>query len=173
MTSHDIDRVLGWRGRDVLDRDGERIGKLGDVYLDGRTDRPAWAGVRTGLFGARESLVPLEGAEEAGDDLRVPWEKDLVKDAPDVDAEVEIDEEAERRLLEHYGRGTATAPAPAGPDAAEVVRSEEEPVVTDRVERRPAERVRIKKVQVTEQVERKVPVRKEVVEVVEDPPARS
>src|SRR3954470_15839780 len=169
MPAHDIDTVLGWRGRDVLDRDGDRIGKLGDVYLEPPPDLPAWAGVRTGLFGARESFIPLEGIEEAGDDLRVPWEKDLVKDAPNVDADVELDEDGERRLFEHYGRGEG-GPLDADPDAAEVVRSEEEPVVTDTIERRPTERVRLKKVLVTEDVQRTVPVRKEVVEVVEDPP---
>jgi len=167
MAAHDIDTLLGWRGRDVLDRDGERIGTLGDVYLDRRTDLPAWAGVSTGLFGVRESLIPLEGMEEAGEDLQVPWEKALVKDAPNVDADVALDEEGERRLFEHYGRGDA-GPLEGDPGAAEVVRSEEEPVVTDRVERRPVERIRLKKVLVTEHVQRTVPVRKEVVEVVED-----
>jgi sporulation protein YlmC with PRC-barrel domain len=159
MAAHEIDTVLGWRDREVVDPSGERIGKLGDVYLDRQTDQPAWAGVRTGLFGARETLIPLEGMQEEGDALRVPWEKDLIKDAPNVDADVSLDEEGERRLYEHYGRG-----------GLEVVRSEEEPVVTDKVERR-EERVRLKKVKVTDYVEQQVPVRKEVVEVVEDPPA--
>jgi hypothetical protein len=169
MAAHDIDTVLGWRGRDVLDVEGEKIGRLGDVYLD-EHDRPAWAGVRTGLFGARESLVPLEGMREAGDDLRVPWERALVKDAPNVDADVALDAEGERRLFDHYGRGDA-GPLDADPDAAGVVRSQEEPVVTDDVERRPTERVRLRKVRVREHVERKVPVRREVVEVVHEPPA--
>src|SRR3954449_6122735 len=102
MTLHDIDTVLGWRGRAVLDRDGEKIGTLGDVYLDGHTDRPAWAGVRTGLFGMGESLMPLEGIEDTGEELRVPWEKAVVKDAPNVDADVALDEEGEERLFAHY-----------------------------------------------------------------------
>jgi len=169
MASHDIDTVLGWRGRDVLDVEGDKIGRLGDVYLD-EHDRPAWAGVRTGLFGVRESLLPLEGMREEGDDLQVPWEKALVKDAPNVDADVALEADEERRLFEHYGRGDA-GPLETDPDAASVVRSEEEPVVTDRVERRPTERVTLKKVRVREHVERKIPVQREVVEVVEDPPA--
>jgi hypothetical protein len=181
MTLHDIDTVLGWRGRAVRDRDGEKIGTFGDVYLDGRTDRPAWAGVKTGLFGMSESLVPLEGIEDTGEELLVPWEKALVKDAPNVGADVDLDEEGEERLFAHYGHGAvsaAGAPVAGAGDvatpeagAAEVVRHEEEPVVTDRVERRPAERVRLKKVLVTEHVEQTVPVQREVVEVVEDPPA--
>ena len=180
MSSHDLDSVLAWRGRTVLDRDGERIGSVGDVYLDADTDLPAWAGVRTGLFGMRESLMPLEGIEEDGDDLRVPWERELVKDAPNVDADVALEPDEEERLFAHYGRGGGEAgrsgdvSAPTAGDgeagATEVVRSEEEPVVTDRVERRPAERVRLKKVLVTDHVEQTVPVRKEVVEVVEDEP---
>src|SRR4051794_6518267 len=98
MAAQDIDTVLAWRGRPVLDRDGDKIGTLGDVYLDRETDRPAWVGVRTGLFGTRESMMPLQGIEEAGDDLRVPWEKAQVKDAPNVDADVALDEDGEDRL---------------------------------------------------------------------------
>jgi hypothetical protein len=50
---HDLEPLLGWRGRTVLDRKHEELGKLGDLYLDEATDRPAYAGVRTGLLGRR------------------------------------------------------------------------------------------------------------------------
>jgi hypothetical protein len=55
MPEHDLNTLLGWRGRTVLDRKGETIGKLGDLYLDEATDRAAYAGIRTGLLGRHES----------------------------------------------------------------------------------------------------------------------
>ena len=57
----DLDTVLAWRGKTVVDRDGEKAGTLGALYLDD-DDRPAYAGVQTGLFRRRESLVPLDSA---------------------------------------------------------------------------------------------------------------
>src|SRR4051812_33766223 len=86
--AHDIDTVLGWRGRTVRDSDGDKIGTFGDVYLDRETDMPAWAGVNTGLFGRHESFIPLEVITEAEDDLVVPYSADEVKGAPRVDPDV-------------------------------------------------------------------------------------
>jgi hypothetical protein len=197
MPEHDLDTILAWRGRTVRDRDGDKIGRVGELFLDRTTDLPAWAGVQTGLFGRHETLVPIEGIAEDGDDLRVPYDEAAVRDAPRLDPDVALSEDEERALHEHYG--VAWAPyedREAGPGAddgragavatdadpgasepgtrsggpAEVVRSEEEPVVTDRTERRPVERVRLRKVLVTEHQQRTVPVRREEVRLETEPP---
>ncbi len=203
MPEHDLDTILAWRGRTVLDRDGDKIGRVGELLLDRSTDLPAWAGVHTGLFGRHETFVPIDGIEEDGDDLRVPFDKATVTDAPHVDPDVALTEDEERALHEHYGQGwtpyqggdddaDAGAGAVAAGDradvadaaaedaeadargtsgeAAEVIRSEEEPVVTDRTERRPVERVRLRKVLVTEHEQRTVPVRREEVRLETEPP---
>ena len=118
MTSHDLDTVLGWRGATVIDRDGEKVGTLKELYLD-QDDRPAWAAVETGLFGMRQSFVPLEGATAMDDQVRVPFTKDHVKDAPNIDPETQLTEDEEDRLHDHYGAGRDDA-APDdrdGPDA--------------------------------------------------------
>jgi hypothetical protein len=183
VPDRDLDTVLGWRGRTVVDRDGEKIGTLGELFLDRETDLPAWAGVRTGLFGTKQTFVPLARMEEDGDDLRVAYAKDVVVDAPRVDPEIALSEDEERSLFEHYGErwetpGDDGAPArsDAGPSApgdagrgAEVIRSEEE-VGLGPVERRPVERVRLRRVTVTENVQRTVPVRREEVRLETDPP---
>lgn len=203
MTGPDIDTVLGWRGRTVRDGDGEKIGSFGDVYLDRETDRPAWGSVRTGLFGSRESLVPLDGVTERDDELVVPYARDVVKDAPNVDPDVALDEAEEARLYAHYERdyaaaggavaagspdadahpgervdadadagtpGATRATAPTGDDeGATMIRSEEE-VAAAHGPMRPAERVRLKKVMVTDEVRRTVPVRREVVQLEHEPP---
>jgi hypothetical protein len=103
MAQPDIDTVLGWRGRTIVDRDGEKIGKFDEIYLDAATDRPEWAQVKMGLLGRERALVPLAGAEEAGDDLRVPIEKAAVEAGPDIDPEAELSQEQEAELYRHYG----------------------------------------------------------------------
>jgi uncharacterized protein (TIGR02271 family) len=91
-------------GRDVHDRDGDRIGEIGQIWQDG-AGRPTWASVRTGLFGIRESLVPLQDADMSGGRLTVPYEKSTVKDAPHIDASYDepLDEDGVGQLYQHYG----------------------------------------------------------------------
>jgi PRC-barrel domain protein len=167
---HDLDTVLGWRGRTVRDREGEKIGTLGELFLDRETDRPAWAGIKTGLLGRRESIVPLGRMVEDGDELRVPYGKDEVRDAPGADPDVALAPDEERALYEHYGESwTSRMDQPPGED--EMVRSEEEPVVRPGDgEMRPVERVRLRKVTVTEQQQRTIPVRREEIRLETDPP---
>ena len=106
MAPLDIDTALEWRGRTLVDRDGDKIGKLEELYLD-ESDRPAWGSVSTGLFGRRQSFVPLADLREAGDDLQVPYEKDRVKDAPNADPDEQLSPEEEDALHRHYGLGGA------------------------------------------------------------------
>jgi hypothetical protein len=178
MAGLDIDTVLRWRGRTVRDPDGEKIGTFGDIYLDRETDRPAWAGIRTGLFGTRESYVPLNGMTEEEGDLRVPFSRDLVKDAPQIDPDVALDRDEEERLYAHYRQEYAQLgeeteeteeTAPSGDEGATMIRSEEE-VTAAHGPMRPAERVRLKKVLVTDEVTRTIPVRREVVQLEHEPP---
>jgi hypothetical protein len=184
MPDHDLTTLLDWRGRTVLDRKGETIGKLGDLYLDEATDQAAYAGVRTGLFGRHESIVPLARVVERDGDLVVPYDSELVRDAPKIDPDASLGDAEQERLARHYGSepGTSEPPrgeAPAGGEApadgrtsetaAEMTRSEEE-VVTGTTAMRPAERVRLRKVLVTDQVTRRVPVRREEIRLETDPP---
>jgi sporulation protein YlmC with PRC-barrel domain len=177
MPEHDLETILDWRGRDVVDRKGEKLGKLGDLYLDEATDRPAYAGVRTGLFGRHESIVPLAGVVEDGDDLVLPHDAELVRDAPAIDPDGALDDAEQERLARHYGAPTTLEDPEGGAgDAgggsaggAEMIRSEEE-VVTGTTEMRPAERVRIRKVLVTDHVKKTVPVRREEIRLETDPP---
>ena len=93
-----------WRGRTLVDNDGDKIGKIEDVYLDRSSGEPEWVAVKTGLFGSNVSFVPIGDASPAGDDLRVGYTKDQVKDAPNIDPDGELSPEEERRLYQHYGR---------------------------------------------------------------------
>jgi uncharacterized protein (TIGR02271 family) len=101
-TQHD---VRAWIGHTVVDRDGDKVGKVQDVYLDRRSEEPEWLAVKTGLFGSNVSFVPVQNATTADDDtIRVEHEKDRIKDAPNIDPDGELSKDEERRLYEHYGR---------------------------------------------------------------------
>ena len=71
----------------VFATDGDKIGSVGQVYLDDVTNEPTFVTVKTGLFGARETFVPLQQAQTTADGITVPFEKSFVKDAPNVDAD--------------------------------------------------------------------------------------
>jgi uncharacterized protein (TIGR02271 family) len=90
------------RGKTVYDRAGDKIGTVEDFYLDNETGEPEWLGVGSGIFRTKHILVPVQGYSESGDGITVPYEKDHVKDAPNIDMD-EISEERERELYEFYG----------------------------------------------------------------------
>ena len=89
--------------RDVYDATGSRIGETSDVYLDDQTGLPEWVTVTTGLFGTKETFVPLRDAELTTDGLRIPVAKDVVKDAPKIDPDGRLSPAEERELYRYYG----------------------------------------------------------------------
>ncbi|MBW0101814.1 DUF2382 domain-containing protein [Pseudonocardia sp. KRD291] len=99
-------------GRQAYDARGEKVGKIGQIYLDERSGTPTWATVNTGLFGMKESFVPLDGADVKGDDVALGVQKDAVKDAPHVGQTSEhLSGREEDELRRHYdvsGDRTAT-----------------------------------------------------------------
>ncbi|MFF8763154.1 PRC and DUF2382 domain-containing protein [Nocardiopsis dassonvillei] len=91
-------------GHHVLDREGHNVGKINQVYLDDNTDQPSWVSVHTGLFGRHETLVPLQGSQPVEEDIRVPYDKSVVKDAPHVDADRHISPEEEQTVRQYYAQ---------------------------------------------------------------------
>src|SRR5215204_28760 len=176
----DMDTVRTWQDRTLVDRDGNRIGPIDAIYLDDRTGQPEWALVNTGLFGTKSSFVPLAQATQTDEDVGVPYDKQLVKDAPRVDPDGHLSEGEERQLWRHYGldydrptRRHATGPDAVGRDTSgpttddAMTRSEEElRVGTTQRERG---RVRLRKYVTTEQVQQTVPVQREQVRVEREP----
>lgn len=166
---------------DVIDNHGEKIGSVKRVWLEDGTGRPMWAEVHTGLFGMKESFVPIQQGQVAGGAITVPVAKEQVKDAPSVHTSGDhMSDQEQEALYRHYGmkipqaktgehdrlggrRGTGRGAA----DAAEVTLSEEKlDVGTRSVE---TGRVRLVKHTVTEQRNITVPVTHEEVRVVREP----
>ncbi|MGY1638458.1 DUF2382 domain-containing protein [Geodermatophilus sp. SYSU D00742] len=100
-----ISRVIG---KDVYDQSGEKIGSASEVYLDDETGQPEWVTVRTGLFGTKESFVPIRDADLTDDGLRVPVSKSAVKDAPKIDTDGHLSPQEEEELYRYYNLGTSS-----------------------------------------------------------------
>src|SRR3954453_733169 len=101
LTEQDARQAIGTT---VYSANGDKIGKVGQLFLDDETQRPEFVTGNTGLFGTNETFIPVADAELSGDRLTVPFDKDRVKDAPNVAADGgPLDREEEQRLYEYYG----------------------------------------------------------------------
>ena len=90
-------------GQQLRTSDGGKIGKIGQVYLDDYHDQPEWITVNTGMFGTNESFVPL--AEATLDDdggVTVPYTKDKIQDAPNIEDSGHLSEAQEQDLYTYY-----------------------------------------------------------------------
>lgn len=157
-------------GKTVYDQQGEKIGKVGQVWTDERDGTPSWVTVNTGLFGTHETFLPLRGLKASGDKVRTPFEKAKVKDAPHVDPdEGRIEPGEESRLHRYYGltdgQPRSDTPGPKTDDA--MTRSEEHLRVGTETDETGHARLRKYVVTETEQVD--VPVTREEVRVEREP----
>ncbi len=166
-------------GATVQDSSGTKIGKVSQVYLDDTSGQPKWVTVNTGLFGTKESFVPLEQASFSGGALSVPVTKDQVKDAPQVEGDGHLEPAEEADLYRYYGlsageadydtdaRGTVgrDVSGPTTDDA--MTRSEERlDVGTEQVE---TGRARLRKYVTTRTESVQVPVSREEVRLEREP----
>ncbi|MET4920858.1 PRC and DUF2382 domain-containing protein [Streptomyces sp. PSRA5] len=104
MAADDVFHHVGeLTGLTAYDAAGEKIGSVEQAYLDNETGRAEWVTVKTGMFGMKESFVPLAGATRDANGLQVPHAKELVKEAPRMDADEHLDVGQEQELYDHYG----------------------------------------------------------------------
>jgi len=99
----DIDTVQRWQGRTMVDLAGDKLGTIDAIYLDDETGQPEWATVTSGLFTATTAFVPLAQAQDTGDSVQVPYDKDQVKNAPTMQADGNLSQDEEAELYRHYG----------------------------------------------------------------------
>jgi sporulation protein YlmC with PRC-barrel domain len=96
-------------GSTAYGSDGEKLGSVGQVFLDDATGQPEFVTVNTGLFGMKESFIPVAEATFDGGSLTLPYTKDKVKGAPNVDVDAgHIDQTEEDELYRYYGLGSGT-----------------------------------------------------------------
>ena len=169
-------QIADLHDRDVYGSDGEKIGRVGEVYLDDDTGRPEWVTINTGLLGTKTNFAPLANAEVTDNGLTVPFDKTTVKDAPNVDPDNgHLSRDEERGLYEYYGLpySKRSDTRSVGRDTSGQVtddamtRSEERLNVGTRTEE--AGRARLRKYVVTEQQSVQVPVTREKVRLEREP----
>ncbi|WP_277370882.1 PRC-barrel domain-containing protein [Rhodococcus rhodochrous] len=95
--------------------DGDKLGRVGEVYLDNDTGRPAWITVVTGLFGTRRHFAPIDEAVLDSTGVRLPFDKDTITGAPNIDENGELTPLEEDELYRYYRRFGDT---PAGGGSA-------------------------------------------------------
>ena len=125
ITQEQLDTVVG---STAYDKDGDKVGKIGAVYYDDATNQPSWLTVQTGLFGTKETFVPVQGAEISGDRVTLQYDKATVKDAPNVDEDGHLAPQEEEQLYRFYGMqytggvasGQAAGGVPTGRHASDV-----------------------------------------------------
>ncbi|GAB3918560.1 hypothetical protein GCM10011575_34170 [Microlunatus endophyticus] len=191
ISKQQLPELAGGSGS-VYDAQRDKIGRIGQIYLDNENGEPKWVTVSTGLFGTSESFVPLTDAVADGDDIVVAFGKEQVKDAPRIEPDGVLSPEEEHQLyfyyrIEHGDHGhhetaqTVTGDAtgnadtvdrdsgnpPASDSDAAMTRSEERLNVGTRTEE--VGRVRLRKYVVTENVTQTVPVSHEEVRVEREP----
>src|SRR3978361_19841 len=112
MTNPNFQDIMG---RTAVDSAGDKIGKIGQIYLDDASGQPQWVTISTGLFGTKESFAPISGYRLDGDNVVLNVTKDQVKDAPNVDADGHLDDAENDRLYAYYDAsfGTTTDTATA------------------------------------------------------------
>jgi uncharacterized protein (TIGR02271 family) len=188
-TTEELQRM---EGQTAVDVNGAKLGKVGQIYVDDRTGQPLWVTITTGMFGTKQSFAPLYGSRSDGGDLQLAVTKDMVTDAPGIEADGHIEDSENEALYSYYdgylggtaqGQGQGYAgdtrddlagrdgiqgqdtSGPATDDA--MTRSEERlHVGTEQTE---AGRARLRKYVVTENVTQTVPVSHEEVRLEREP----
>jgi sporulation protein YlmC with PRC-barrel domain len=155
-------------GREIIGQDGEKIGTVGEVYVNDGTGAPEFALVKSGLFGIRRRFVPIRVATDAGDRLEVPYTKDMVDEAPSLETDGHLSEAEEDELYRYYGIHSSATQAESSRQGEQhrradraMTRSEEEVEVG--THEHDVGRVRLRKYVETENVTTSVPVKKEAI----------
>jgi len=98
-----MDQARTLQGKTLHGAGGDKLGKIDTLYADRDGGEPTFATVNTGAFGTKTSFVPLSEATMTGEDVTVPYGKDLVQSAPSIDPDAELEPAEEQRLYQHYG----------------------------------------------------------------------
>ena len=101
-----------WHGKELVDRNGQRIGKLEDVYVDVETNEPMFGTVKEGLIGRHLTFVPLAEITIGPDNLQVTVSKEEVKTAPNIELRGDELSTADESTLNHHDQLNYPRPTP-------------------------------------------------------------
>jgi uncharacterized protein (TIGR02271 family) len=102
------DRFAGY---EVYDPNGEKIGKVDDLFVD-ESDQPEYIGVKMGFLGTSSTLIPwdvVSNADDEGRRIELSVDKATAKSGPAFDDDREITPEFENQVYSYYGlQGAST-----------------------------------------------------------------
>ncbi|ROQ39719.1 PRC-barrel domain protein [Frondihabitans sp. PhB188] len=105
----EAENLRDWIGLAVVDQSDDKVGTLESVYFDTSTDKPAFATVESGVLGGKKLIfVPLDGAVVAPKHLKVQFGKKLIKEAPFIATDGELQASDEPAIFAHYELPYAT-----------------------------------------------------------------
>jgi membrane protein len=87
----------------MLDRAGEKLGTIEEIYLVEETGQPEWAVVKLSGLGRQRTMVPLTGATPTDKGIRAAYGKAVVNDAPGIDRDAEPSPQEVAEVYRHYG----------------------------------------------------------------------
>ena len=100
--------ALGWIGSRVDDIYGAAVGRLEDVWIDPGTGTPRWLLVKEGRFNGRTTLIPFEDATAGAGHVWIPYEREAIRAAPEIEPGAPLTQQVESELRDHF---RAHAPA--------------------------------------------------------------
>lgn len=107
--------ALEWIGSRVDDVYGSSVGRLDDVWIDPGTGAPRWLLIKDGHFGGRTTLIPFDDATAGAGHVWIPYERELVRNAPAVEPGTPLTHQLESALHRHFSAaGASSGSAPAG-----------------------------------------------------------
>lgn len=101
ISNHNLGALMGA----PVQGDDDKIGTVGQIFVDPESGNPNWVTVHTGLFGRHETFVPLDGATWDHEVLHVPFDKKTIKAAPRIDTDEALSPQHEADLYRYYRVG--------------------------------------------------------------------
>jgi hypothetical protein len=99
LTQEHLNEVVG---ATLYSSDGKELGSVDEVFVDKDTNNPEWLALTSGLLKPKRRLVPVAGAEQGPDGIRVPYAADQIAGTPEIEGR-EVSQESERVLYSRYG----------------------------------------------------------------------
>lgn len=184
----DINQISQLKGSKVLDKNGEVIGTLVNVWVD-QHEKPVWYSIASGMFGLNANFAPTQGSKINEEGIWVDYTKEKVHGSHAIDMDGDLTDAEAMQLYEYYGMsmnttggstsGSVQMTEPRSHQATNTTQTDDdnddhgmtlsEEEVEVHKERHETGRVRLKKYIVTEDVTMTVPVKKEKVKIVREP----
>lgn len=99
-----IEDVSSLPGKKISDQAESPLGEIKEIYAT-EAGYPMWVAVElsTGIGDKRIAFIPLARIKDENGELRVPYSKQRIGDAPEVEGDDGISEECDRKLRDYYG----------------------------------------------------------------------